>query len=173
MKIDSEDIPHKTDVGGIILNVQNEQEVKNAYEEIKNNIAKNCPDARINGISVQQMLPKGVEVIVGVTNDETFGPVMMFGLGGVFVEVFKDVSFRIAPLTKVDAMNMIDQLNGVDLLNGIRNQVAVDKEAIIDTLLKVSQLVVDYKDVIQEIDINPLIVYEKGIVAADALIITK
>lgn len=173
MKIDSEDIPHKTDVGGIRLNIQNETEVREAYKEISNNIAKNCHDARINGISVQQMLPKGTEIIIGVTNDETFGPIIMFGLGGVFVEVFKDVSFRVAPITRVDAMNMIEELNGAELLNGVRNQAPADKEAIIDTLLKVSQLVMDYKDEIQEIDINPLIVYEHGIVAADSLIITR
>lgn len=101
MKIDSEDIPHKTDVGGLRLNIQNEAEVKEAYEVISNNVAKNCPDASINGISVQQMLPAGTEVIVGVTNDETFGPVIMFGLGGVFVEVFKDVSFRLLQLREM------------------------------------------------------------------------
>src|SRR5699024_3775952 len=97
MKVDSEDIPHKTDVGGIRLNITNEAEVISAYEQISENLAKNCPNARINGISVQQMLPAGTEVIIGVTNDETFGPVIMFGLGGVFVEVFKDVAFRVAP----------------------------------------------------------------------------
>lgn len=173
MKIDSEDIPHKTDVGGLRLNIKNDTEVKAAYETISNNIAKNCADARINGVSVQQMLPEGIEVIVGVTNDETFGPVIMFGLGGVFVEVFKDVAFRVAPITRNDATNMMEELKGVELLNGVRGQAPVDKEAIIDVLLKVSQLVVDYKDEIQEIDINPLIVYEEGIVAADALIVTK
>lgn len=173
MKIDSEDIPHKTDVGGLQLNIQDEAEVKAAYEIISNNVAKNCTDARINGISVQQMLPQGTEVIVGVTNDETFGPVIMFGLGGVFVEVFKDVSFRVAPMTRNDAKKMMAELKGLELLNGVRGQAPVDKEAIIDVLLKVSQLVMDYKDDIQEIDINPLIVYEEGIVAADALIVTK
>lgn len=173
MKVDSEDIPHKTDVGGIRLNITNEAEVISAYEQISENIAQNCPDARINGISVQQMLPAGTEVIVGVTNDETFGPVIMFGLGGVFVEVFKDVSFRVAPITRHDAINMMEELQSVALLNGVRNQTAKDKEAIIDTLLKVSQLVMDYKNEIQEIDINPLIVYEDGLVAADALIVTK
>lgn len=173
MKVDSEDIPHKTDVGGIRLNITNEAEVISAYEQISENLAKNCPNARINGISVQQMLPAGTEVIIGVTNDETFGPVIMFGLGGVFVEVFKDVAFRVAPITRNDAISMMEELQSVALLNGVRNQTATDKEAIIDTLLKVSQLVMDYKNEIQEIDINPLIVYEDGIVAADALIVTK
>lgn len=173
MKIDSEDIPHKTDVGGLQLNIQDEAEVKAAYETISSNVAKNCADARINGISVQQMLPQGTEVIVGVTSDETFGPVIMFGLGGVFVEVFKDVAFRVAPITRSDAASMMEELKGLELFHGVRGQAPVDKEAIIDVLLKVSQLVMDYKDEIQEIDINPLIVYEEGIVAADALIVTK
>lgn len=173
MKIDSKDIPHKTDVGGLRLNIQNEAEVKAAYETISSNVLRNCAEARINGISVQQMLPEGTEVIVGVTNDETFGPVIMFGLGGVFVEVFKDVAFRVAPITRNDAISMMEELKGIELLNGVRGQASVDKEAIIDALLKVSQLVVDYEDEIQEIDINPLIVYEDGIVAADALIVTK
>src|SRR5699024_6762961 len=121
MKIDSEDIPHKTDVGGLRLNINSNEEVKEAYSFILNNVKKNCPNAKLNGISVQQMLSEGIEVIVGVTNDPTFGPVIMFGLGGVFVEVFKDVSFRVAPITKDDAKEMIDELKGSELLKGVRN----------------------------------------------------
>lgn len=119
------------------------------------------------------MLPEGVEVIVGVTSDPTFGPVIMFGLGGVFVEVFKDVSFRVAPITRQDAIDKMESLKGYQILQGVRNKKPADQEAIIDVLLKVSRLIEDYSDIIQEIDINPLIVYEDGIVAADALIITK
>lgn len=173
MKIDSEDIPHKTDVGGLRLNINSNEEVKEAYSFILNNVKKNCPNAKLNGISVQQMLSEGIEVIVGVTNDPTFGPVIMFGLGGVFVEVFKDVSFRVAPITKDDAKEMIDELKGSELLKGVRNLPSVDEEAIIDVLLKVSNLAVTHKHEIEEIDINPLIVYKKGIIAADGLIVTK
>ncbi|PIC63718.1 acetyl-CoA synthetase [Sporosarcina sp. P13] len=173
LKVDSPDIPHKTEVNGIRLNVQNDEDVRRAFREIYKNAKDHCPTANIHGISIQQMLSEGVEVIVGVTNDPTFGPVMMFGLGGVFVEVFKDVSFRVAPITRQDAIDMMEELKGNQLLQGVRNKHAVDTEAIIDVLLKVSALIQDYADDIQEIDINPLIVYEHGIVAADALIITK
>ncbi|WP_335697517.1 MULTISPECIES: acetate--CoA ligase family protein [unclassified Sporosarcina] len=173
LKIDSPDIPHKTEVDGIRLNVKNAAEVRKAYEEICHNAAANCPAAEIHGVAVQEMLPEGVEVIVGVTNDPTFGPVIMFGLGGVFVEVFKDVSFRVAPITRADAIDKMKSLKGYELLKGVRNKKPVDQEAIIDVLLKVSELIQDYSNEIKEIDINPLIVYEKGIIAADALIITK
>ncbi|WP_301109315.1 acetate--CoA ligase family protein [Sporosarcina sp.] len=173
LKIDSPDIPHKTEVNGIRLNVQNAQQVTLAFDEISKNATTHCPTADIHGVSVQEMLAEGVEVIIGVTNDETFGPVIMFGLGGVFVEVFKDVSFRVAPITRQDAIDKMESLAGYQLLQGVRNKKPVDQEAIIDVLLKVSELIQDYSDAIKEIDINPLIVYENGIVAADALIITK
>lgn len=173
LKIDSPDIPHKTEVDGIRLDIQNAEEVQIAFEEIYDNAKKHCPDADIHGVSVQEMLGEGVEVIVGVTHDPTFGPVIMFGLGGVFVEVFKDVSFRVAPLNRQDAISMIKSLKGYELLKGVRNKKASDEEAIIDVLLKVSALITDYQDQIAEIDINPLIVYESGAIAADALIITK
>lgn len=173
MKIDSPDIPHKTEVNGIRLNVQNGQEVRQAFQEIYASAKELCPDADLHGISIQEMLPQGVEVIIGVTTDPTFGPVIMFGLGGVFVEVFKDVAFRVAPISRQDAISAMESLKGHQILQGVRNKKPVDQEAIIDVLLKVSQLMEDYSDEILEIDINPLIVYEDGIVAADALIITK
>lgn len=173
LKIDSPDIPHKTEVNGIRLNIKNAAEVEKAFDEIDENAKKHCPDADIHGVSVQEMLAEGIEVIVGVTNDPTFGPVIMFGLGGVFVEVFKDVSFRVAPITRQDAINMMEELTGYELLKGVRNKKAADKEAIIDVLLKVSALIADYQDEIAEIDMNPLIVYESGVIAADALIVTK
>ncbi len=173
MKIDSPDIPHKTEVNGIRLNVQNGQEVRQAFQEIYQSAKEHCPTADLHGISIQEMLPQGVEVIIGVTTDPTFGPVIMFGLGGVFVEVFKDVAFRVAPITRQDAISAMESLKGHQILQGVRNKKPVDQEAIIDVLLKVSQLMEDYSEQILEIDINPLIVYEDGIVAADALIITK
>lgn len=173
LKIDSPDIPHKTEVNGIRLSIKNDEEVRKAFREIYQSAKEHCPSANIHGVSVQQMLPEGLEVIVGMTNDPTFGPVIMFGLGGVFVEVFKDISFRVAPITRQDAISMMEELKGHELLKGVRNKKPVDEEAIIDVLLKVSSLIQDTQDQIKEIDINPLIVYEKGIVAADALIVTK
>src|SRR5699024_1081893 len=123
----------------------------------------------IHGVSVQQMLPEGVEVICGVSNDPIFGPVLMFGLGGVFVEVFKDISLRIAPLSYQEALDMIQETKGYEILKGTRGKASVD----IDVLMKLSNLAHDYSSQIQELDINPLIVYENGAIAADAMISLK
>ncbi|MFJ7747875.1 acetate--CoA ligase family protein [Peribacillus sp. NPDC097295] len=171
LKVDSPDIPHKTEADAIRLNVTDEQEVIEAFADITRNALKYKPDARINGISVQEMLPKGVEVIIGANNDPVFGPVIMFGLGGIFVEVFKDVSLRVAPLSRKDALEMIEEIKGKAILKGARGKEPVHIESIIDVLLKVSALVTDHKDSIKELDINPLIVYGDGIKAADAMLV--
>ncbi|MDQ6600469.1 acetate--CoA ligase family protein [Bacillus salipaludis] len=173
MKIDSQDIPHKTEANAIRLNLQNEQDVVDAYADILSSGKMYNPDAVINGVSVQEMLPKGTEVIVGVTKDPVFGPVIMFGLGGIFVETFKDISFRVAPLTRQDAAEMMEEIKGKAILKGVRGQAPADLETLIDVLLKVSDLISDADGGIEEIDINPLIVYENGLKAADALIITS
>lgn len=173
LKIDSSDIPHKSDANAIELNLTGEQAVRAAYRQVMQNAANYNPDAELNGVSVQQMLPQGVEVICGVNNDPVFGPVIMFGLGGVFVEVFEDITFRIAPITKQDAIEMIAETKGYQVLRGIRGKPAADTDAIADVLMRVSALVSDYKHDIKELDINPLIVYEQGIVAADAMLVVK
>ena len=171
LKIDSPDIPHKTEAKAICLNIQDEQEVRDAFKQIEENARAYKADARLNGISVQEMLPEGIEVIIGAVKDAAFGPVIMFGLGGIFVEVFKDVSFRVAPLTRMDAMDMIKEIKGYPVLEGIRGQAGVDIEAIADVLMKVSALVTNEEARIEELDINPLIVYENGVKAADAMIV--
>lgn len=173
LKVDSPDILHKTEADAIRLNIGSEQEVINAFEEITLNSRNYKPDAKINGISVQEMLPEGIEVIIGATKDPAFGPVIMFGLGGIFVEVFKDISFRVAPLTRSDAIEMIEEVQGYALLRGVRGQKTADINAIIDVLLKVSSLVTDENTPIKELDINPLIVYENGVKAADAMIVLE
>ncbi|MEF2094227.1 acetate--CoA ligase family protein [Bacillus sp. CFBP9009] len=173
LKVDSPDIPHKTEADAIRLNVRTDLEVRKAFTDIKRNALNFKPEATINGISVQEMLPDGVEIIIGASDDPVFGPVIMFGLGGIFVEVYKDISFRIAPLSRQDALEMIEEIKGKDILTGARGKAPVDIEAIIDVLLKVSALVTDYKDFIDELDINPLLVYENGIKAADAMIVVK
>ncbi len=170
LKIDSPDIPHKTEANAIYLNVKNERDVIDAYTAIVQNAKAYKPDARITGVSVQEMLPEGTEVIIGATKDPVFGPVVMFGLGGIFVEVFKDISFRVAPLTREDAIEMIEEIKGNALLKGARGKAPADIEAIIEVLLKVSSLVKENEDVIEELDINPLLVYEDGVKAADAMI---
>jgi acetyltransferase len=173
LKVDSKDIPHKTEADAIRLNIQHDHEVAEAYADILKSAKKYNPDAIINGISVQEMLPKGTEVIIGVTKDPVFGPVIMFGLGGIFVEVFKDISFRVAPLTRQDAVEMIEEIKGKAILAGVRGQAPADLDAIIDVLLKVSELISDSEGLIDELDINPLIVYENGLKAADALIVAS
>jgi len=173
LKIDSPDIPHKTEADAIRLNVKTPEEVSQAYTEIVKNAQAYNPEARIHGVSVQEMLAEGVEVIIGAHNDDTFGPVIMAGLGGIFVEVFKDIAFKVAPINRQDALNLIDELQGKAILHGARGKNPVDKEAIVEVLLKVSALITDHKDQIQELDINPLVVYEKGIKAADAMLVVK
>ncbi|HEY9577420.1 MAG TPA: acetate--CoA ligase family protein [Pseudobacillus sp.] len=173
LKIDSQQIPHKTEADAIRLNVSSEEEVKEAFQEIMRNARSYNPGAVLNGVSVQEMLPKGIEVIIGAKNDEVFGPVIMAGLGGIFVELFKDIAFKVAPLSRQDAGALLDELQAKAILDGARGQAAVDKEAIIDVLLRVSQLMLDHKDQIKELDINPLIVYENGIKAADAMLVVS
>lgn len=173
LKIDSPDIPHKTEAGGLKLGINNDEGVLSAFAEIIGNAKRYSPGARINGVSVQEMLPEGVEVIVGVTRDPVFGPTVMFGLGGIFVEVLKDVSFRIAPVSPGDACDMIEEIKGSAILKGVRGKPPVDTRAIADVILKVSSLADDYRDIIEEIDINPLLVYPEGVKAADAMLVVR
>lgn len=169
-KIVSPQIIHKTDAGGVMLNLKGENEVSNAFEILIANAKAYNPDAVIEGVLLSPMAKPGREVIIGMVKDKQFGPVLMLGLGGVFVEVLKDVSFRVAPITAADAKNMIDSLKGKALLYGIRGEAQRVLGAITDVLLKISKLVSENEE-IDEIDINPLFVYEKGIVAVDARII--
>lgn len=165
MKISSPDIPHKSDVGGVVLNVK-EDDVKTTYAEIIARIKKAVPGASIEGILVQQMAPPGHEIIVGLKKDAQFGHALMFGLGGIFVEVYKDVTFRVVPIDKSDALSMIAEIKGYPILKGIRGRMPADVDAIARVLVSVSDLA--EKENIIELDINPLIVSESGAVAVDA-----
>ena len=165
LKILSPDVIHKSDAGGVKLNLQNEDQVREAYRQIINSFR----DKTVTGISVQEMAKPGVEVIIGVTSDPTFGPVMMFGLGGVFVEILKDVSFRSIPLSEYDAEDMIEEIKGYALLKGYRGS-AADVPALRDLLLKVSDLVMENPE-IKEMDLNPVFVYPQGYKVVDARII--
>ncbi len=136
-------------------------------------VKKHAPGAVISGVLVQEMLGEGVEVIVGVTRDPFLGSSIMFGLGGILVEVLHDVSFRVVPLTVADAKEMISEIKGTRILAGVRGRSASDVNAIIDVILKVSQLAIDFADQIEELDINPLIVFPQGVRVADALIVKK
>ena len=175
LKIDSPDITHKTDIGGIKLGISNQAELINAYNEIITNSKKYAPEATVEGVLVQEMIKDAREVIVGLSQDPQFGPVIMFGLGGIFVEVLKDVSLRVAPITQTDAEEMVREVRGHEILKAFRRKPEADIESIIQVLLKLSRMAGELKDVISEIDINPLMVLEKGkgVKAADALIILK
>ena len=170
LKIVSPDISHKTDVGGVKVGIKDAEGVKAAYEEIMKNVNIKKPDARIEGILVEEMATPSTEVIIGGLRDPQFGPAVMFGLGGIFVEIYKDVSFRIAPLEEYDAIDMIHEIKGSKILKGFRNTEALDIATLAQTILKVSNIMVSVEE-IKEIDLNPVLVYPKGVKAVDARII--
>ena len=166
LKIASSDIIHKTDAGGIKRNLKNSKEIKSAFKEIIRNVKRNFPKAKINGMIIQPMVKEARETILGIKQNELFGPVVMFGTGGIFTEVFKDVSFRLSPLTKEEAQQMIEETKVVKILKGARGQKSTDIKIIAEILLKLSILAKDFPE-IKEVDINPLMVSEKKIVAVD------
>ena len=170
LKIVSPQVLHKSDAGGVIVGVNDEKGIREGYQKIISNIKKNVPTAVIDGILVQEMAPKGTEIIIGSTVVPTFGPTIMFGLGGIFVEILKDVSFRLAPITKDDAWEMIDEIKAKKILDGARGMPKADKETIIATLLSISKMLMECPE-IKELDMNPLLVYEKGARAVDARVI--
>ncbi len=172
IKIDSPDIPHKTEADAVRLNVQTLAELKDAAVAVVANAKRYKPGARINGVLVAEMAA-GTEVIIGVVNDRFFGPVVMFGLGGVFAELLKDVTYRFAPFDAETAREMIAEIKSAKLLTGFRGSAALAVEALADTLTRVSLLAADHADRIAEIDINPLFVNAQGVIAADALLVLK
>lgn len=175
MKIESSDIPHKSDVGGVKLNINSEKEVLKAYKEILNNVNLHKPKAKINGILMQKMMPKGMEVIIGVNNDAQFGPMVLVGLGGVFVEVFEDVALYPAPLNRKEASKMIRELKAYKMLTGYRGEKPCDLDALVDMIVKISIFADKNKNTLSEVDINPLFVYPEGmgVGVADALVVLK
>jgi acetyl-CoA synthetase (ADP-forming) len=170
MKIISRDVLHKSDAGGVKVNIKNDEEVKKAYAEIEKNVKNAVGNYKFEGMLIQEFAPEGREVIVGMTKDPQFGPALAFGLGGIFVEVLKDVSFRVAPITKYDAEEMIQEIKGYPILKGVRGQKPVDFEAIINILLSASKLVMEHPE-INEMDLNPIITYPDGAKTVDARII--
>lgn len=172
LKIVSPDIIHKSDVGGVIVNLKNAKEVGNAYKQILSNVKKHVANAKIVGMLVQEMAPASTEVIVGSIKDPQFGPALMFGLGGVFVEVLKDVTFRIAPVNEEEAREMIEEVKAYPLLKGYRGSPPADINAIVKIILATSKLVMEHEE-IKELDLNPIMVYEKGAKAVDARIILE
>jgi len=172
LKISSPDIVHKSDSGGVRLGLANATQVGKAYSEIISSVRQKYSKAIIHGISVQRMAPLGTEVIIGMSKDPQFGPVIMFGLGGIIVEVLKDVSFRIVPVTERDAQGMITEIKGYPLLKGYRGQEPANILALEELIIKVSQFV-EQNPQIKELDINPIFAYKDKAIAADARIILE
>jgi acyl-CoA synthetase (NDP forming) len=172
LKIVSPEVIHKSDVGGVEVDLKGDNEVRCGYRRIITNVKKNDPEARIVGIIVQEMAPPSTEVIVGAIKDPQFGPVVMFGLGGIFVEVLKDVAFRVVPFTEDEASDMISEIKAYPILKGYRNTPPADTKTIANILLNASRLMTDYP-LIKEIDLNPILVYQKGAKAVDARIIIE
>jgi len=172
LKIVSPDIIHKSDAGGVKVNLKNTTDVRSAYRKILENAWKYDSQAKIVGVLVQEMAPKSTEVIVGAIKDPQFGQTLMFGLGGIFVELLKDVTFRVAPITREDAHEMMTKLKAYPLLTGYRNTPPADLDAIINVLLNTSKLVMDHPE-IKELDLNPIMAYEKGAKTVDARIILE
>jgi len=174
LKIVSPDIVHKSDVGGVKINLKNESDVREAFKSIMESVKEKAPNARITGILVQEMVPEGLEVIVGATRDPTFGPVLLFGLGGIFVEVLKDVSFRIAPVTKYDAETMLSEIKAAKLLEGYRGMPPRDKKALVNIIINLSKFM-EEQDSVSDVDLNPIMAFEvgKGAKIADARVLIK
>ena len=172
VKVQSADISHKTEAKAVRLKIQSDAELTAAYEEVTKNAKAYKRDAKIEGVLVQEMVGDGVEAILGITNDPLFGPAVMFGLGGIFAEVLKDVSFRLAPVTASVAREMVEEIAGYKVLAGARGKPPADVDALVDAIVRLSALAVDLKDHVAELDINPLFVFAKGsgVKAVDALI---
>ena len=169
LKVVSPQITHKSDAGGVKLGLESAEAVGAAYDAIVSATKAAKPDATIDGVAVQRMAEPGVEVIVGMTTDAQFGPVLMFGLGGVLVEVLKDVAFRVVPITPRDARQMMHDIQGFPLLEGYRGQEPADMAALEDLLMKLSSFIEAHPE-LEELDLNPVFAYPKGAVAVDARI---
>jgi len=172
LKIISPDVVHKTDSGGVKLGLENASEVKKAYDDILKSVKKKYPRALIHGISVQKMARPGTEVIIGTSKDPQFGPVIMFGLGGIFVEVLKDVSFRVIPVNRKDAQEMIQEIKGFPLLRGYRGKEPANIPSLIGMILKVSKFMNENPQ-IREMELNPIFAYKDKALAVDARIILE
>ena len=174
MKIVSEDIVHKTEAGGVALDLENEEEIINAYQVIMRNAKTHFPNAKIRGVEISKMVPKGIETIVGGTRDSAFGPIVMFGLGGIYVEAIEDVSFRAAPLGIREAKRMVNEISSSKILYGVRGEARRDIEKISQSIVNIGKLMARVKE-IKDIEINPLVVYEygKGVKAVDVRILLR
>ncbi len=172
LKIVSPQILHKTDVGGVALNILSEGALRDAHQKMMVEVARKKPEANILGVLVQKMMPPSTEVIVGGLRDSQFGPAVMFGMGGIFAEVYEDVAFRVAPLDRIDALSLIDEIRGSKILKGVRGGPCADIDASVEVLLNVSALMMEHNG-ISQLDLNPVMVYPDSVCAVDSRIIMK
>jgi len=172
LKIMSPQIIHKSDVGGVILNIRNEKELETQYEKMTNEVTGRAPSAKILGILVAKMMPSATELIIGGIRDNQFGPSIMFGIGGIFTEIYNDIAFRVAPIERIDAWNLIHELKGSRILEGARGRPPADIDSIINLLLNVSGLMTEH-DTISQLDLNPVMAYPDSVCAVDTRIIIK
>ncbi len=166
LKISSPDLSHKSDVGGVVLDLKSASEARAAYAQVSRTVSSNAPSARLDGVLIQKQAPAGQEVIIGVSRDPTFGPLVMFGMGGTETEALKDVAFALAPLSASEASDLLEQTWAGRRLRGFRNLPSADRSAVEASLVRLSWLAVDYPD-LAEIEINPLIALPQGVIAVD------
>jgi acetyl-CoA synthetase (ADP-forming) len=173
LKIVSPDILHKSDIGGVELNVAGDAEAEAAYERITRRVRERLPEARLDGVLVEEMASGGIEVVASVTRDPQLGPVLMVGLGGLWVELLRDVSFRLVPVDRADVVEMLGELQAAPVLSGARGGVAVDRDALVDALLALNDLSRELGEDVREVEINPLMVSSHGVSAIDAVILLQ
>jgi len=171
LKVSSQDIIHKSDIGGVITGIRNDGDLKEQYEIMQQKIAQKATNAKIEGYIVEKM-ESGIELLVGSTLDPMFGPILAFGLGGIYVEVLKDVVFRLIPINREDATEMLSEIKTAKILDGIRGQPPVNKKSLVDLLMKTSEFINHHAE-IEELDLNPVFATEKGVSVVDARIILK
>ena len=170
LKIISPQIVHKSDVGGVVLGIADDASLKTAYPKLLAQVREKESNAEVIGVLIEKMMPPSTEVIVGGIRDNQFGPSIMFGMGGIFTEVYKDVAFRVAPIDKIDALNLVHELRGSRILEGIRGQPPADIDAIVNLLMDVSSMMTQHS-AISQLDLNPVIAYPDGVCAVDTRIV--
>lgn len=172
LKVISPQIIHKSDAGGVILNIRDEEELEVEYGKLVAEVSRREPLAKIEGVLIEKMMPTSTEVIVGGIRDRQFGPAVMFGIGGIFTEIYDDVAFRVAPIDKIDALSLIHELKGSKVLEGTRGKPPADLNSIINVLISVSNLMMEH-DAVSQLDLNPVIVYSDSACAVDSRIIIR
>ncbi len=168
----SPQISHKSDVGGVLLNIKNQEELESAYPKLIDDVMGKAPSATILGVFVEKMMPASTEVIIGCIRDKQFGPSIMLGMGGIYAEVYGDAAFRVAPIDRIDAFNLIHELKGSKILEGARGREPADLDALADLLIRTSEMVIEHEEV-NQLDLNPVIVYPKSVCAVDFRIIVE